>query len=84
MTPQEIIREIQKLPFEQKKEVISSVSEEFEQKRLTEDEFEQILFAEGIVGKPPNLDEYTNDDEDFEPIEIEGEPISETIIRERR
>ncbi len=84
MTPQEIIREIQKLPFEQKEEVISLVSKDFQQQKMTEDEFEQILFAEGIIGKPSNLDEYTNDDEDFEPIEIEGESLSEMIIRERR
>jgi len=83
MTPQEIINEIQKLPLEQKKEVINSISEDFQQ-TITEDEFEQILFAKGIIGNIPNLDEYTDEDENFEPIEVEGEPLSEMIIRERR
>lgn len=137
MTPQEIIREIHKLPPIQRKEILDYVSvetieerligeeevakrllakgiikeipenwneadEEFEpieinekplsetiiedreQQKMTEEEFERILFAEGIIGKPPNLDEYTDEDEDFEPIEVEGEPLSEMIIRERR
>jgi len=83
MTPQEIINEIQKLPLEQKKEVINSISEDF-QPTITEDEFEQMLFAKGIISNIPNLDEYTDEDEDFEPIDVEGEPLSEMIIRERR
>jgi len=35
----------------------------------------------GLIGEiPPRWDD---DDEDFEPIEIEGEPLSKMIIRER-
>ena len=83
MTPQEIINEIQKLPPMQKKEVIDSISEDINQ-TMSEDEFEQILFAEGIIGNIPNLDEYTDEDDDFEPIQVEGEPLSEMIMRERR
>ena len=84
MTPQEIIKEIQNLPPTQRKEVIDSVSINVKrEKYISEEEAEMLLYKRGIIGKPSDLDEY-DDDEDFEPIEIQGEPLSETIIRERR
>ncbi len=85
MTPQEIIQEIQRLaPFE-RREVLTKIAPGYTtDKIISEDEVEQLLFDKGIIGKPPDLDEYTEEDEDFEPIEILGEPLSETIIRERR
>jgi len=48
-----------------------------------EDEFAQKLLAEGFISNIPARDE-TDEDDDFEPIEFEGEPLSEMIIRERR
>ena len=44
----------------------------------------KILFAEGIIGNIPDLSKWTDEDEDWEPIEVLGEPLSEMIIRERR
>ena len=84
MTPQEIINEIQKLPPEQRQEVIDSLSGETEKTPMTEEEFLQVLFAEGIIGNLPDLEKYTDQDDDFEPIEILGKPTSEIIIEERR
>jgi len=84
MTPQEIVTEIQKLPPAQKKEILDSLADESSKPQVTEEEFERMLLAEGILGKIPNLDKYTDEDEDFEPIEVEGEPLSEMIMRERR
>ncbi len=77
MTPQEIIKQIRLLPKEQRDEVIKNVKQE-----LSEDEVEQILYEKGIISKPSNLDYY--EEEDFEPVEIVGKPLSETIIEERR
>lgn len=54
--------------------------------QMTEDEFEQMLLAKGIIGSipsRPNEEErkaYSN----YKPIEVKGKPISETIIEERR
>jgi hypothetical protein len=49
----------------------------------TEDEFLQLLLAEGIISEiPPCI--FDDEEENFEPIEVEGEPLSEMIIRERR
>ncbi len=54
-------------------------------KTLTRDEFHRRLFAEGRLPSLPDpaLD-IDDDDPDDQPIAIEGEPLSETIIRERR
>jgi Arc/MetJ-type ribon-helix-helix transcriptional regulator len=53
------------------------------QKTLTRAEFDQHLLAIGLISQLPDT-EADFDDPDDEPIEIRGEPLSETIIRERR
>ena len=54
-------------------------------KPLTADEFNQRLLAAGRIASLPDpaLD-IDDDDPDDAPIIIEGEPLSETIVRERR
>jgi hypothetical protein len=54
-------------------------------KTLTRDEFHRQLLAEGRIASLPDpaLD-IDDDDPDDQPIAIEGEPLSETIIRDRR
>jgi hypothetical protein len=54
-------------------------------KPLTRDEFNQRLMATGLVTRLPDpaLD-IDDDDPEDQPIAIEGEPLSETILRERR
>jgi Arc/MetJ-type ribon-helix-helix transcriptional regulator len=52
-------------------------------KSLTRVEFDQHLLATGRLSQLPDT-EADFDDPDDEPIEIKGEPLSETIIRERR
>ena len=83
MTPQEIIREIQKLPPIQRKEVLDYVSVESTEERLiSEAEVAEKLLAKGIISEIP--EDWDKADEDFEPIEITGKPLSEMIIQERR
>lgn len=84
MTPQEIISAYQKLPPAQKQEIYNSVADDLQKPKMTEEEFERMLHAEGIIGNIPNRADYTDEDDDFDPIEVEGEPLSEMIIRERR
>ena len=50
---------------------------------MTLDDVHRQMLADGLLSQLPNADQDT-DDEDDAPIEIEGEPLSETIIRERR
>ena len=54
-------------------------------KSLTRDEFNQRLMAAGLITRlpDPSLD-IDDDDPDDQPVTIKGEPLSETIIRERR
>jgi hypothetical protein len=54
-------------------------------KPLTRDEFNQRLMAAGLITRlpDPSLD-IDDDDLDDRPVTIKGEPLSETIIRERR
>ncbi len=54
-------------------------------KPTTPDEFNQRLLAEGRIASLPDpaLD-IDDDDPDDAPVIIKGEPLSETIIRERR
>jgi hypothetical protein len=49
-----------------------------------EDEFERQLLAKGLISQIPTRDETDEEFDKFEPIEVAGEPLSETIIRERR
>jgi Arc/MetJ-type ribon-helix-helix transcriptional regulator len=52
-------------------------------KPLTEAEFDQHLLSIGLMSQLPDTDA-DFDDPDDEPITIKGEPLSETVIRERR
>jgi hypothetical protein len=93
MTPNEVLNEIQKMPLSAQREVAEKLTDYLDQQRKAElseaeieareDEFERHLLAEGFISHIPPRDE-TDEDDDFEPIEFEGEPLSEMIIRERR
>jgi hypothetical protein len=53
------------------------------EKQMTEAEFDQHLLKIGLVSQlPDTAADY--DDPDDVPVKIKGEPLSETIIRERR
>jgi Arc/MetJ-type ribon-helix-helix transcriptional regulator len=54
-------------------------------KPLTRDELNQQLMAAGLITSLPNpAMDIDDDDPDDQPVTIKGEPLSETIIRERR
>jgi hypothetical protein len=56
---------------------------EMAQEALTIDELHRKLLAEGRISRlPDTAADY--DDPDDQPIAVEGEPLSEAIIRERR
>ena len=87
MTPQEIINEIQKLPPRDRRAIIDSVeSGEWSEEAkppMSEEEFNRILYAKGIIGNIPDPSRYTDEDDEWEPIEIKGRPTSEIIIEDR-
>jgi Arc/MetJ-type ribon-helix-helix transcriptional regulator len=53
------------------------------QKPSTIDDLHQQMLASGLISRLPDT-AADFDDPDDQPIDIEGEPLSETIIRERR
>jgi putative addiction module CopG family antidote len=54
-----------------------------QRKPMTIEELHQKLLAEGRISRLPDT-AADFDDPDEQPVTIEGEPLSETIIRERR
>lgn len=86
MTPQEIIREAQRLPLNARRKIIDTLSQTLEKgekkKPLSEAEIAQMMLAEGVISEiPEGWDK--PDGEDFEPIEIKGKPLSEIILEDR-
>ena len=80
--------EFQQLSVEdlrQVRQLLDSLIENKESKpAMTEEEFAQHLYEKGIIGKsPPPITDFSRY-ENYVPVKVEGKPISETIIRERR
>jgi len=87
MTPQEIVNTVRNLPLENRREVLEVLRSEMNAEKnapMSEDEVQRILFERGVIGNIPNVADYTDADDDFEPIEIKGKPLSESVIEERR
>ncbi len=84
MTSTEILKEIYRLPLAEQKSLKEKLlkSSANEEERITQDEFDRVLFNEGFLANLP--DENGDAEDDFEPVEFSGKPISETIIEERR
>ena len=87
-TIEKITNEFQQLSVEdlrQVRQLLDSILEKKESKpMMSEEEFEKHLYDKGIIGKPPppitDFSRYRN----YRRGTVEGEPISETIIKERR
>jgi len=83
MTTTEILNEIYKLPLTEQTNIKKSLLAKAETtNEVLKQDLWQKLFEEGLITHVPNG--VSDEEDDFEPIEITGEPISETIIRERR
>jgi hypothetical protein len=85
MTPTEVLSEIQKMPLIEKRKVFSELNEQLDQtdSDAKEKKFVNGLRQKGLITEIPLR---LPDDElrrSFKRIEIKGEPLSETIIRER-
>ncbi|HEX7312934.1 MAG TPA: hypothetical protein VF297_03390 [Pyrinomonadaceae bacterium] len=54
--------------------------------RMTEEEFARYLAAKGVVSLPEPVSRAAAEAEfdDYEPITVEGQPLSEMIIEDRR
>lgn len=86
---EKIENEVKQLSAEELQKVRNLVDSLLEKKKeekpkMTEEEFEKHLAEEGFITeyKPPITDFSRYDN--YEPVKVTGEPISETIIKERR
>ena len=87
MTPQEILRTVRRLPPENQREVLEALQNEVggqAESTVSERVVQRLLFERGVIGNLPNEIEYTDDLDDFEPVALEGTPLSESVIEERR
>ncbi len=50
----------------------------------TREEYEKYLLAKGVISHIPTRQPPSPERKAFKPIKVEGKPISETIIEERR
>lgn len=85
MTPTEVLSEIQKMPLVEKRKVFSELNEQLERTDADakEKKFVNGLRQKGLITEIPLR---LPDDElrqNFKRVEIKGEPLSETIVRER-
>jgi hypothetical protein len=86
-TLDKVIEEVKTLPpeeLQQVREVVDSLLNEAPKPQMTEDEFERHLAAKGIISLPDTSEDETDDDDNWEPVEVTGKPLSEIIIEERR
>jgi hypothetical protein len=87
MIPQEIINAVRSLPPEKQREVLEVLQSELIGMRkslISEQEVQRILFERGVIGTVPSAADYTDEDDDFDPVAIKGKPLSESVIKERR
>jgi hypothetical protein len=84
-TLDKIIEEAKELSPEELKQLRTTVDSMLAQTAeplMSENEFAQHLAAKGIIALPEHPADEA--DEDWEPIEVAGKPLSEMIIEERR
>ena len=85
ITPQEIISTVQAFPIGVQKEIVKTLQKNLKKpvySTQSEDEIEQILLAKGLISEiPKRLKD--KEEESYEPIEVKGKPLSETILEER-
>lgn len=86
MSVTEILNAVSKLSPQEKQQVLNALvhDREVEQDASIEERQAELLrqmLAEGLI---KNIPPRRVVERDFEPVPIEGEPLSETIIRERR
>jgi hypothetical protein len=84
-TLDKIIEEVRQLPPEEQKQLRAQLNEMLPFPLAEDDleeEVERQLAAEGLISLPDPSQNETDDD--WEPIEVKGQPLSEMIIEDRR
>ena len=99
MSAQELLAEIQKLPPEEQRRLLDALDRRWESSQLDSDregayapprsvaghlhpEVLKSMVAEGLISRIPVG--ISDEEDDFDPIEVPGKPLSVTIIEDRR
>ena len=77
-------RSLQPHELEQLRGAIDEMLATQDKPLMTEDDFELYLAAKGIASVPDRAAEPDLENEEYEPVEVTGKPLSEVIIEERR
>lgn len=82
---EKILQEALALPPGELRRLIEMLSRaEATRPAMTEEEFQEYLAKEGIISAVPEALTSRVEQSDFIPINVQGAPLSETIIEERR
>lgn len=94
MTPTEVLLEIRKLPLDEVREVASGLSKLLDFQNASEvpndeterreAEFERRMVESGFITHIATNDMTDEEFDSYEFIDVSGQPLSETIIQERR
>ena len=85
ITPQEIISRVQTFPTSVQMEIVETLQKNLSKtfsSAPSEDEIEQILLAKGLISEIPKRAK-DRKEETYAPVELNGKPLSETILEER-
>jgi hypothetical protein len=82
----EEVRALQPEELQQVRELVDSLLSEPSEPKMTEDEFAHYLAAKGVISLPEASSHEDAEAEfnDYKPITVEGQPLSEMIIEDRR
>ena len=89
MSGTEILQAIQKLPFSEQRALADQLQQALsaaapaDELARREREFELEMLAEGFFAHLPTRPMTDEEFDEYEPLEIAGEPLSEQILRER-
>ena len=81
---EKVIEEVKALTLDEKKKLHATLNELLASPQPTEDDFKRAMlnagFLNSIEPREVDLESFNN----YKPVEVEGKPVSETIIEERR
>ncbi len=87
MSVTEILKAVRALSLEEQEQVkaLLDTLPTSTEPLMTESEFAEYLAAQGIVTSPePMTEDDWREEDDWQPVEVGGKPLSQIIIEERR
>jgi hypothetical protein len=81
---EKVIEEVKALTLDEKRKLPATLSELLTSPQPTEDDFKRAMVKAGLLNsiEPSEVD--LESFKNYKPVDIEGKPVSETLIEERR